>query len=100
MPHKERSMKAIWNNTVVAESDKTILIEGNHYFPASALKPEYFTQSATNTTCYWKGIASYYTLSVNGAVNPDAAWFYPETKALAESIKGHIAFWHGVQIVE
>ncbi len=91
-------MKAIWNNTILAESDRTIQVEGNYYFPASTIKKEYFKNSDTHTTCPWKGVASYYTLEVNGKVNKDAAWFYPETKPAAREIKGYVAFWRGVKI--
>lgn len=89
-------MKAIWNSTVIAESNDTVVIENNHYFPADSIKKEYFKSSETHTTCPWKGVASYYTLSVNGKDNKDSAWFYPETSELARSIKGHVAFWKGV----
>jgi len=93
-------MKAIWNSTVIAESNDTVVIENNHYFPADSIKKEYFKASETHTTCPWKGVASYYTLSVNGKENTDSAWFYPETSELARSIKGHVAFWKGVTIEE
>ncbi len=93
-------MKAIWNDEVIAESDKTIVIEGNHYFPADSIKKDYFKDSDTHTVCPWKGTASYYTLEVNGKSNPDAAWYYPETSKLAESIKGRIAFWKGVEVTK
>lgn len=93
-------MKAIWNSTVIAESNDTVVIENNHYFPADSIKKEYFKSSETHTTCPWKGVASYYTLSVNGKDNKDSAWFYPETSELARSIKGHVAFWKGVTIEE
>ncbi|NAY92290.1 DUF427 domain-containing protein [Muricauda sp. JGD-17] len=93
-------MKAIWNNTVIAESDNTVVIENNHYFPPESIKKEYFKSSDTHTTCPWKGMASYYSLDVDGKENPDAAWYYPETSELAKSIKGHVAFWKGVAIEE
>jgi len=93
-------MKAIWNNEVIAESDDTVVIEGNHYFPAEAIKKEYFKNSDTNSVCPWKGTASYYTLEVNGEQNPDAAWFYPDTKEGAKMIEGKVAFWKGVEISE
>lgn len=92
--------RAIWNNTVIAESEKTVVIEGNHYFPEETIKKEYFKQSDTHTTCPWKGIASYYSLEVDGQINKDAAWYYPETSELAKSIEGKVAFWKGVQVVE
>lgn len=91
-------MKAIWNNTVLAESDNTVVVEGNHYFPASAAKKEYFQESNTHTTCPWKGLASYYNIVVDGQVNKDAAWYYPDPKAAAAEIKDHIAFWRGVKV--
>ena len=88
--------KASWNGVVVAESDDTILVEGNHYFPAASLTQKYFIPSSTHTTCSWKGVASYYTLKVEGLENKDAAWFYPEPKDAAKNIKNYIAFWKGV----
>ncbi len=91
-------MKAIWNDTVIAESDKTIQIEGNHYFPSDKIKKEYFKESDTHTVCPWKGKASYYTLEVDGEVNKDAAWYYPEAKPAAREIEGHVAFWKGVTV--
>ena len=93
-------MKAIWNNTVIAESEVTIVIENNHYFPIESIKKEYFKSSETHTTCPWKGLASYYTIVINGQENKDAAWYYPEVSALAKPIKGHVAFWKGVVIEE
>ena len=92
-------MKAIWNNVVLAESDETIEIEGNYYFPADSLKREYFQPSARTTVCGWKGTASYYTITANGKQNEDAAWFYPEPKAAAKEIANHVAFWKGVEVV-
>lgn len=93
-------MKAIWNNTVIAESDETIVVENNHYFPPQSIKKEFFKESETHTTCPWKGEASYYTLNVDGSENKDAAWYYPEVSELAKSIKGHVAFWKGVSITK
>ncbi|KPJ91563.1 MAG: hypothetical protein AMJ53_11410 [Gammaproteobacteria bacterium SG8_11] len=93
-------MKAHWNGVVVAESDDTIVVEGNHYFPAASIKSEYFKTSSKKTTCPWKGEASYYTLQVSGKDNPDAAWYYPDPKEAAHNIKGRIAFWRGVVISE
>lgn len=90
--------KAIWNGVVLAESDHTIVVEGNHYFPPEAVKREYLRDSATHTTCSWKGLASYYTIEVNGQVNPDAAWYYPQPKDAAKQIAGYIAFWRGVRV--
>ena len=93
-------MKAIWNNKIIAESDDTIVVENNHYFPAESIKKEYFKASTTHSSCPWKGVASYYTLNVNGKENKDAAWYYPEISELAKQIKGFVAFWKGVEIVE
>lgn len=93
-------MKAIWKGTVLADSDDTVVVEGNHYFPASAVKPQHLLSSNTKTMCSWKGEASYYTVFVDGDANPDAAWFYPEPKEAAAQIKGRIAFWKGVQVVD
>jgi uncharacterized protein (DUF427 family) len=93
-------MKALWNNTVIAESADTVVVEGNHYFPPDSITSEFFKPSATTSVCPWKGTASYYTLDVDGKQNPDAAWYYPDTKPDANEIKGHIAFWKGVQVSE
>ena len=93
-------MKAIWNNTVIAESDDTVLVEGNHYFPASALKREFTTFSNHRTGCAWKGQASYYSLLINGELSPDAVWYYPEPSEAAKEIKGRVAFWKGVVVGE
>jgi len=91
-------MKAIWNNQVIAESNETISLENNQYFPAEAVKHEFLVPSATHTICHWKGEASYYTLSVDGKQNPDAAWYYPDPKPAAGQIKNYVAFWKGVQV--
>lgn len=91
-------MKAIWNGTVLAESADTIEVEGNQYFPPEAINAEYFQPSDTHTICGWKGEASYYNVVVNGEVNKDAAWYYPETKPAADEIKGRVAFWRGVKV--
>jgi len=93
-------MKAIWNGTVVAESDDTVVVEGNHYFPADAVKTQYLLPSNTKSTCAWKGEASYHTLFVDGDANPDAAWYYPTPKEAAAQIAGRIAFWKGVRVTE
>lgn len=90
--------QAVWNGKVLAESDKTVVVEGNHYFPADAIKQEFFQPSATHTTCGWKGQASYYTIVVDGKENKDAAWYYPTPKDAANNIKGYIAFWKGVKV--
>lgn len=91
-------MKATWNNTVIAESDDTVLVEGNHYFPASSLRQEFTTFSNHKTSCPWKGEASYLSLLVNGEMNIDAVWYYPDPKPEAEHIRGHVAFWKGVKV--
>lgn len=91
-------MKAIWNNTVIAESEDTIVIENNHYFPIESIKKEFYEESDSHSTCPWKGLASYYTLTVEGKKNKDAAWYYPEVSELARTIKGRVAFWKGVRI--
>jgi uncharacterized protein (DUF427 family) len=90
--------KAIWEGTILAESNKTIEIEDNQYFPPEAIKKEYFRPSETHTICPWKGTASYFHVDVNGKSNPDAAWFYPEPKSAAKQIKGYVAFWRGVKV--
>jgi uncharacterized protein (DUF427 family) len=91
-------MNAVWNGTVLAETDKTEVVEGNHYFPPDSLHLEYFQESNTHTVCGWKGTASYYTLIVNGQENQDAAWYYPTPLPAAKHIAGFVAFWKGVQI--
>jgi uncharacterized protein (DUF427 family) len=90
--------RATWNGAVVAESDQTVVVEGNHYFPPDAVRREYLRDSATHTVCGWKGTASYYDVAVGGQVNADAAWYYPEPKAAAANIKGYVAFWKGVRV--
>ncbi len=91
-------MKAIWNGQVLAESDDTVVVEGNHYFPAESLDRSLLRDSDTHTVCPWKGTASYYSIAVDGAVNPDAAWYYPQPKEAAAEIIDRIAFWHGVEV--
>jgi uncharacterized protein (DUF427 family) len=93
-------MKAIWNNQVIAESDKTIVVERNHYFPIESVRTEYLVPSNTQSVCPWKGTASYHSLNIDGQQNTDAAWYYPEPKEAAANMKDHIAFWKGVQITE
>lgn len=93
-------MKAIWKETIIAESDNTIVIEGNHYFPADSIMKEYYIDSPTTTICPWKGTASYYSIVVEDEENRDAAWYYPEPKYAAQQIKGHIAFWKGVEVID
>ncbi len=90
--------KATWNGAVLAESDKCVVVEGNQYFPPDAVRREYFKTSETHTTCPWKGLASYYTVEVDGKENKDAAWYYPMPKDAASQIKDYVAFWHGVQV--
>ena len=91
-------MKATWRDAVLAESDDTVVVEGNHYFPADSIRREHFRESATHTHCPWKGDASYYDVVVGGETNRDAAWFYPEPKEAAREIKGRVAFWRGVKV--
>jgi len=92
-------MKAIWNGNMIAESNDIVNIEGNSYFPIESVNNEYLKDSETHTVCPWKGTASYYDLKVDGKTNPDAVWYYPTPSGLASSIKGRVAFWKGVQIV-
>ncbi len=91
-------MKATWNGAVIAESDDTVVVEGNHYFPESALNREFVSFSNHKTTCAWKGQASYYSLIVNGEMNTDAAWYYADPKPQAEEIRGRVAFWKDVKV--
>jgi uncharacterized protein (DUF427 family) len=91
-------MRAIWNNAVLAESDDTVVLEGNHYFPPDSIRGEFLRPSDTHTTCPWKGQASYYDVVVGHEVNKDAAWYYPAVKEAAAEIEGRIAFWKGVKV--
>ena len=91
-------MRATWNGVVIAESNDTVVVEGNHYFPLSSVTPGVLTPSSTHTVCPWKGTASYYSLDVGGQVNPDAVWYYPAPKSAASNIAGRVAFWRGVKI--
>ena len=93
-------MKAIWNDEVIAESDETVVVEDNHYFPIDSVNDAFLKPSDTTTFCPWKGTANYYTLNVEGVENTDAAWYYANPKKAAQEIAGRIAFWNGVQIVE
>ena len=93
-------MKALWNGKVIADSDQTLVVEGNHYFPPDSVNPEYLRDSSTTTVCGWKGTASYYDLVVDGRTNPGAAWYYPSPKDAAQQIRGRIAFWKGVQVID
>jgi uncharacterized protein (DUF427 family) len=90
--------KALWNGTVIAESDDTQIVDGNHYFPPGSIDGRYFKPSDTTSVCPWKGTASYYHIEVDGKLNSDAAWYYPEPKKAAENIRGHVAFWKGVTV--
>jgi uncharacterized protein (DUF427 family) len=100
LKQKGKKMKAIWHGTVIAESDDTILIEGNHYFPFDSINQAYFTDSTHTSTCGWKGLANYYTINVNGKINENAAWVYKTPKTAAIEIKGYIAFWQGITVTE
>ncbi|MGB2693391.1 MAG: DUF427 domain-containing protein [Thermodesulfobacteriota bacterium] len=91
-------MKAIWNGQIVAESDETVIVDGNHYFPPGSIKEEFYKESTKQTSCPWKGVANYYNIEVDGKVNNDAAWHYPEPKEAAKKIKDHTAFWKGVNV--
>jgi uncharacterized protein (DUF427 family) len=91
-------MRAVWNGAVIAEAPRTRVVEGNHYFPPESVHREYLSDSSTRTLCPWKGLASYYTVTVDGVANPDAAWYYPHPSPLARRIKNHVAFWHGVTV--
>ena len=91
--------KAVWNGVVLAESNNCEKVEGNYYFPPDSINKEYFQETDTHTSCGWKGTANYYTIEVNGKQNKDAAWYYPETSPMADKIKGYIAFWRGVEVV-
>lgn len=92
-------MKAIWNGAVLAESDQTVVVEGNHYFPPEALRREFFRESGHHTLCPWKGTASYYDVVVGGQTNANAAWYYPNPSDAARNIAGRVAFWKGVEVV-
>jgi uncharacterized protein (DUF427 family) len=93
------SIKAVWNGEVIAESDETLVLEGNHYFPPDAIKKEYFEPNDQKSHCFWKGTASYYDIKVHGQQNPAAGWYYPNPSQAAAEIKDHVAFWKGVKIV-
>ncbi|MGB0034375.1 MAG: DUF427 domain-containing protein [Candidatus Acidiferrales bacterium] len=90
--------RAVWNEAVIAESEHTVIVEGNHYFPPTSVREELLRPSDTHSVCPWKGTASYYHVEVNGQRNPDAAWYYPEPRLAAIQIKDHIAFWKGVRV--
>ncbi len=90
--------KATWNGEVVAESDETIVVEGNHYFPADSIMSEFFKESNSHTVCHWKGVASYYDVEVDGKTAKGAAWYYPDASSQAKQIEGYVAFWRGVKV--
>ena len=92
-------MKAVWNDIVIAESDDTVMVEGNHYFPENSIKSEFFSKTETTTSCPWKGMASYYSVTVSGKTNTDCAWYYPIPSKEAEKLKNRVAFWNGVQVI-
>ena len=92
------TVRAVWNGRVIAETDDTVVVEGNHYFPAGSLRREFFTASRSHTLCPWNGIASYYTVTVDGVSNPDAAWFYPHPAPLARKVKNRVTFWRGIDV--
>jgi uncharacterized protein (DUF427 family) len=93
-------MRALWKNKTIAESDETIIVEGNHYFPPDSIHTEFFHRSNTNTVCGWKGVASYFDIIVDGSTNKDAAWFYGHPSDAASKIKSYVAFWRGVEVME
>jgi uncharacterized protein (DUF427 family) len=93
-------VRAIWNGNTIAESDDTVVVEGNHYFPRESIDPAVLVDSSTHSTCPWKGKASYFSLAVDGTTNPDAAWYYPEPKSAAAEIKDRVAFWRGVTVTD
>ena len=91
--------KAIWNGQVLAESDRTVMVEGNHYFPPETINRQFFIESDSHTICPWKGTASYYNIHVDGKVNHDAAWYYPKPSEAAKIIKDYVAFWRGIEVI-
>ncbi|MER5209590.1 DUF427 domain-containing protein [Streptomyces sp. NPDC002838] len=91
-------LRAVWNGTVIAEAPRTVIVEGNHYFPPEALHREYFTETRSRSLCFWKGLARYYTVTVDGRTNRNAAWYYPHPSPLARRIRNHVAFWQGVTV--
>jgi len=93
-------VRAVWNGVVLAESDDTVIVEGNHYFPPESLNDAFFADSSKSTVCPWKGTASYYDVEIDGEVNPAAAWYYPAPKDAASQIEGRVAFWRGVRVEE
>jgi uncharacterized protein (DUF427 family) len=99
-PTEYQTIKAVWKGATLAESDRTVFVEGNHYFPPDAVNMAFMVPSETRTSCPWKGVASYYTVNVAGDLNRDAAWYYAEPKEAAKNIQGHVAFWRGVKVTE
>lgn len=91
-------IRAVWNGTVLAEAPRTVRVEGNHYFPPESVRREHLIDSPTKSVCPWKGLARYYSVTANGEVNPNAAWYYPHPSPLARRIKNHVAFWNGVSV--
>jgi uncharacterized protein (DUF427 family) len=91
-------VQAVWNDAVIAESDETVVVEGNHYFPRASVREDVLRDSSKQTRCPWKGVASYFTIEVDGKTNPDAAWYYPQPSDAAKNIADHVAFWKGVQV--
>jgi len=91
-------VKAVWNGKTIAQSDKTVVVEGNHYFPRGSVDPTFLVESGTTSVCPWKGTAQYYSLNVDGTINADAVWYYPNPKSAAAHIKDHLAFWRGVRV--
>jgi uncharacterized protein (DUF427 family) len=95
---REQPMKAVWNGVTLAESDATVVVEGNHYFPPESLKMDHFVSSSTTTVCGWKGTCNYYSIKVDGQTNPDAAWVYRDPLPAAKNIAGYVAFWKGIKV--
>ena len=93
-------MKAIWHGKTIAESDDTVVVEGNHYFPRESLKDEFIEDSTHTSVCPWKGTANYYSLQVDGEMNPNSVWYYTSPKPAAKEIEGRVAFWRGVEVIE
>jgi uncharacterized protein (DUF427 family) len=91
-------VQAVWNDAVIAESDETVVVEGNHYFPRASVREDVLRDSSKQTRCPWKGLASYFTIEVDGKTNPDAAWYYPQPSDAAKNIADHVAFWKGVEV--
>ena len=93
-------MRALWKDKVIAESDQTVVVDGNHYFPKDSIRSDHFRENSHQTVCGWKGTASYYDVVVDGEVNENAAWYYPEPLEAADNIQGYVAFWNGVSVTE